>query len=432
MSSVLTTEPAPIPFYADNVLYQALAIHDDSFPRFVAWRFNGWEAETMSWKKSCYIHAGLSNLGPVSIKGPDAKRYLQGLVINSFEHFPVGTMKHAVACREDGLIVSHGIVERKAEDEFETYASFLGLPRERVALDVDIRVLKGYLFQIAGPRSLDVLERATGESLRDLRFLTFRNTRIGDVGTEIARIGMSGNLAFELHGPIEEGPRVYEAVLQAGREVGIERLGWGSYLVNHVEGGFPQMTWTFAPAPAGNIEQDPLLRRHEISGSVDSGDWRARWRTPVEVRWQKMAKFDHEFPGRAALEREIASPRRTTVTLRWDPDDVLDIQASLLRNGPAYKQIDLPYAPNVWPQAHADHVLVRGRRIGVSSGTIYSYYFREVLSMGCIDVDHSAIGTEVVVQWGDHGGAIKDVRARVERFPYLTEGRNRDVDLANL
>jgi vanillate/3-O-methylgallate O-demethylase len=47
--------------------------------------------------------------------------------------------------------------------------------------------------------------------------------------------------------------------------------------------------------------------------------------------------------------------------------------------------------------------------------------------MGCIDLEHSDLGTEVVLQWGDHGGTIKDVRATVERFPYLTEGRNSEV-----
>ena len=66
---------------------------------------------------------------------------------------------------------------------------------------------------------------------------------------------------------------------------------------------------------------------------------------------------------------------------------MIDIYASLLSPGQAYKPIDLPYAPNVWPQAHADHILKDGRQIGISSGTTYSYYFREVLSMGCIDID---------------------------------------------
>jgi glycine cleavage system aminomethyltransferase T len=418
------------PFYGDHVLYHVYTMRP-GVPSVRAWSFNGWRAESMSWKTGCYIHAGLSRTGPISMKGPGAKAYLQGLVINSLEKFPVGSMKHAVMCNDDGLIVAHGIVERKAEDEFESFAG--GPPgmqtaRRDLPSGLIIERLDHYLFQIAGPTSLEVLEKATGESLRDVGFLRFRDTRINGVRTEIGRIGMTGNLAYELHGPAAEGPAIYDAVLKAGKDFGIERLGWGTYLVNHVEGGFPQHTWTFIGAvpPA---EWPETRTRWQVSGSVDPMNIRARNRTPVEVRWHNMARFDHDFIGRRALEAELANPRRTTVTLRWNHDDVLDIHASLLRPGETYKPIDLPYAPQRWPMAHADHVLKDGRDIGVSSGTIYSYANREVLSLGCLDLAEARIGNEVAVQWGDHGGRIKSVRAVIERFPYLQDGRNSDVDV---
>ena len=118
------------------------------------------------------------------------------------------------------------------------------------------------------------------------------------------------------------------------------------------------------------------------------------------------------------------------MTLRWDADDVVDVYASLLRPGDEYKTIELPTSPS-WSRglvAHADHVLKDGHRVGVSSGTIYSYFYRQVLSHAVLDVGETDIGNEVVVQWGDHGGPIRDVRATVERFPYLAEGRNDAVD----
>jgi glycine cleavage system aminomethyltransferase T len=387
----------------------------------------------MSWKTGCYIHAGLSSTGPVSIKGPDAKKYLQSLVINSFAHFPVGSMKHGVMCAEDGLIAAHGIIERKGEDHFESFAGGPpgANPNTDVPLNVEIKRLDHYLFQIAGPTSLQVLEKVTGENLRDIRFLHFRDSHINGIKTEVGRIGMTGSLAYELHGPIEDGPAVYDAVYRAGQEYGIERLGWGTYLVNHVEGGFPQGTWTFIPAvPASRWPE--LKQVWQVSGSVDPTNLRARTRTPVEVKWHNMAKFDHDFVGREALAAEIANPKRTTVTLRWNHDDVMDTYASLLRPGDAYRPIDLPYSPQRWPMAHADHVLKDEREIGYSSGTIYSYFFREFLSLGCLDIEVAKIGNEVVVQWGDHGGKIKSIRATVERFPYLTEGRNSDVEVATL
>jgi len=65
--------------------------------------------------------------------------------------------------------------------------------------------------------------------------------------------------------------------------------------------------------------------------------------------------------------------------------------------------------------------------VGVSSGNIYSCYFRENLSMGCVDPEFAAPGTELIVKWGDHGKRIKDVRVTVDRFPYLTDKRNSDL-----
>lgn len=82
--------------------------------------------------------------------------------------------------------------------------------------------------------------------------------------------------------------------------------------------------------------------------------------------------------------------------------------------------------------AHADHVLRDGKPIGYASGTIYSHHFREVISMATVELDCAEIGTEVVVQWGDFGRRIKEVRATVERYPYLSEGRNDQVDAAEL
>jgi vanillate/3-O-methylgallate O-demethylase len=55
-----------------------------------------------------------------------------------------------------------------------------------------------------------------------------------------------------------------------------------------------------------------------------------------------------------------------------------------------------------------------------------------MISHCTIDLDASAIGTDVIVKWGDFGGKIKDIRAKVARFPYLNEGRNQHVDVSTI
>jgi glycine cleavage system aminomethyltransferase T len=418
-----------IPYYDEPSTYLV------NWNRLRPWEFNGWKAESLSWKTGCYIHSGLSD-SEVRFKGPDVIPFFESICVNNFKTFSIGAMKHAIFCGDNGLIAAHAIVQRNDEHELRHFA---GIPwpvyqTTQSRFRVEVSFPRRYLFQVAGPTSLRTLERATDESLGDIGFLRFREAKIAGKTVEIGRIGMSGNLAYEIRGPLEEGPDVYDAVFRAGQGLGIQRLGWRTYLVNHVEGGFPQVSWTFwsavmdEPGFAAFLQgRRPPVR---VTGSVDPADLRARYRTPVEVGWQGTVKLNHEFIGRQAVEAEMANPRRTVATLRWNVDDVLDIHRSLYEPGEEYRTLDLPTSPT-WKEgmlAHADHILKNGRQVGYSSGTIYSYYFRETLSMACIDVEHAAIGTEVEVQWGDYGKRIKSVRATVERFPYLKEGRNDQVN----
>ena len=428
----------PLDVTLAHPLYDDLRMFIRPFGRLQAWEFDGWKPESMSWKTGCYIHAGLSGPAQFTFAGPEAAEFLSSICINGYETFEAGSAKHAIMLTDDGLVAAHALLQRDAEDRFRMFATppWALYQASTLPFDVQFEVDEIYLFQIAGPTALQTLERATGEDLRDIGFLRFRPTSVDGKPTEICRIGMSGTLAYELRGPIADGPAIYDAVVRAGADLGIQRLGWRTYMVNHVEGGFPQLAWTFMFA----ANEDPGYARFapahdvvKVSGSVDPADMHARYRTPVDLGWHRAARFDHDFIGRGALEAEVADPKRTIVTLRWNPEDVIDIYASLLRPGEEYKTLDLPTHPHSrGVHAHADHVLKDGAPVGVSSGTVYSYYYREVISHGVVDIGAADVGTELIIRWGDFGGKIKDVRATVARYPYLDLERNETYDLSRV
>jgi glycine cleavage system aminomethyltransferase T len=422
-----------VPEYPDVKLYS------NQYFGMVIWEADPWKEVCMSWKESCYIHAGIS-MDEMIWEGKDAQKALSAASINNVYKWPVGKSKHLVQCNKDGLIATHGLTHRDSETRFRQFSSSPQGVFMQIKSDMDVKfsTRKIFIFQFAGPKSLQALEKATGESLRDVEFLAARSTRIPGIPAEIevTRIGMAGTLAYELRGAAEHGPAVYDAVYQAGKPLGMKRLGWLSYVVNHVEGGFPQQgctfTHTFGLDPsfltgAGADHKEPY------TGSVDPANVRARLRTPREVGWTWMAKFDHDFEGSEAVEAEAKHPKRTIVTLRWNPEDLADIYASLFKKGEEYKTFDLPCGQPMPAGGHADHVTTKdGKQIGVSSGTIYSYYYREVISHCTIDVDQAKIGNNVVVHWGDYGKRIKEVRATVERFPYLDLPRNENYDLSTV
>ena len=425
-----------------NPQYQDIPTYFNKNGSLLIWEGDNWQDTELSWKESCYVHAGLSGVETI-LSGPDAQKLASMSAINNCYKWTIGRGKHLVMCDENGYIISHGLVNRTSEDSFAMSACnpwpwmrLLQTGEYDAKLDYrDIGVL-----QVAGPKSLTCLEDLTQTDLHDLKCLQCRDVTIPGLDIEnvyVQRVGMAGTLSYELRCDGKDTIALYDALYQVGKaRYDMKRLGWRTYFVNHTEGGYAQVTCSFEQScdyddvfNAAGINLVPP----EISGSYDPEDWRARVRTPTEVGWDWMAKFDHEFVGREAVEAEKADPKRTIVTLEWNGDDVADIYASQFREGEPYKYMEMPVAPNASPGAHADRVLdLDGNVIGVSSGPVFSKYYHHEISQTTIDIDQAQIGNEVIIEWGDFGGKIKQVHATVERYPYLQLVRNEKYDMTTV
>ena len=82
-----------------------------------------------------------------------------------------------------------------------------------------------------------------------------------------------------------------------------------------------------------------------LGGSFYSKNIADYYLTPYDLGYGPFVKFDHDFVGRAALEKMAAEPRRKKVTLVWNGDDVERAFGSLFHDsGDIAKYIDLPLA----------------------------------------------------------------------------------------
>lgn len=412
--------------------------------------YTGWWDECLSWHENCYIHAGLNPIPTYKISGPDAKKMLEKYCVNTFENFPVGKGKHAISLSSRGYIASDGVLLHTAEDE---YLSYWLWPRLGYAIDSekDLDVTgenltgKVFCYQLCGPRSLEIIEAATQQDLHDLPFIHFCDATICGKPIFILRIGMAGSLAYEIHGNVEDALDVYNAVLQAGEPYGIRRLGRHAYRNTHTEGGFPQSSLHFWL----DMEPDYLEyigtkcdtwggRMPTMTGSMEPVPERCL-RTPYDLDWGKMVKFDHDFIGREALEELSKEPPHKMVTLEWDEEDIIDIWKSVFprfRDKP-YKLMtglveDEHFATIGDMEYSADKVLKDGKFIGISSGRCYSPFYGKSISLCTIDKAQAEVGNEVIILWGDYGSEMKEVHARVGRYPYVNESRNQTADLTQI
>lgn len=426
------------PMLAVEPLYDDVYKFTNLMCKQITWEGDPWYEVGQSYFESCYIHAGLS--GPEeTFRGPDAAKLLSDCSINNVYKWKTGKCKHLVALTPDGLVANHALFFKDGEDTFRTSAGcsvpyIMALQSGKYQCEYTSRPV--FIFQFSGPLSLTILEKATQTNLHDVGFLDFRPVRIPGIDAElgITRIGMSGTLAYELHGPADLGYLVYDHVYQIGKPMGMKRMGWKDYTVNHTFGGFPQMTVNFELS----LYQSPEFCasapfKMKCTGSVDPADLRARFRSVVECDWAWMAKFDHEFVGREALEAEIANPKRKLVTLEFNPEDLADVYRSQYTAEP-YKYMDMPCAEPQPCGGHQDYVTDKdGNVIGISAVPTYSSHFHAMISHAVVDIEKAEEGKEVLVQWGDYGKRIKNLRAKICKFPYIHGVMdNRDYDLSTV
>lgn len=409
-----------VPFYQENVTYTTV-LKPFAYP----YEFSGWKDEQLSWKLTCYLHGGLNPSPLCRFSGPDAVAFLSHYCVNTFDRFPVGSGKHCITCDADGLITSDGVIIRNAEDSFDTYwmwslAIHAQMDAGKWDMQVEDHTNDMFLFQLGGPESLKVLEAVTGEAQGDIRFMRVKHVRICGFDVRVIRLGMAGSLAYELHGDLANAREIYDAIYQAGKPFGIRRLGWHAYMMQHTENGFPQFGDHFMMKLPGAPSYKGM-----VAGSI--GPEADGYANPFELNWGSCVKFDHDFVGREALERIAADPKRKTVSLEWNRDDVAEIWASRFDEEP-YAPMDTPndmQYVGMGTVLHQDKVLdAGGNEVGYSAGRGFTVYYHAMISIAVVDVEHATIGEELTVVWGEPGTRQKLVRAKVARFPYYDENRN--------
>jgi vanillate/3-O-methylgallate O-demethylase len=422
------------------------------YPKVPA-EFSNWRDEQVAWRETCALFDQSHHMTDLYIEGPDVIALLSALGVNTFKNFAVNKAKQFVACNEDGYVIGDGILFYHSEDR----VSLVGRPSAHnwvqyhaetggydVKLERDERTAvnptgkrKLYRFQVQGPTALEVLTRASGGSLPEIKFFNMGDLTIGGHAVRALHHGMSGAPGMELFGPWDDAEDVRAALVEAGEDLGLRQVGSRVYATNTLESG-----WIPCPLPAVFTGDSMKAYREwlpadwyegtgSLGGSYYSDDISDYYLTPHDLGYWPFVKFDHDFVGREVLE-QMTEPKRKKVTLAWNGDDVAEAMGTLMTTSeaPAAKYIDLPLSNySTWPN---DKVLHGSELIGVSTFSGYSYNERSMLSLAIVDVDVE-IGAEVVLVWGEEGGGSRkpvverhaqaEIRAIVSPCPYSAVAR---------
>src|SRR6202051_2289910 len=298
----------------------------------------------------------VSHMGDIRLAGPQALAAVQHISMNDASRLAVGQAQYSALLYPEGTFVDDVIVHRLGQDEYLLVINagtrekdFSWIWDNTRQFDCAVENLSDDFTQIAiqGPKGVDLLQKLTEADLAAVKFYwVTRGTVCGLKDTLIARTGYTGEDGFEIYVPSDEetSARVWNAVLEAGREFGVVPCGLGARNTLRLESKLP-------------------LYGHEISDTINV------WEAGLD-RFCKMEKPD--FVGRAALESAKSSGlKRTLVGLEM-------VDRGIARDG--YKVLDNA-----------------GAEIGYITSGSPAPFLKKNIALAYVPPKDAAVGTELKV-----------------------------------
>ncbi|PWE33231.1 dehydrogenase [Maritimibacter sp. 55A14] len=300
----------------------------------------------------------ISNFAKYRCKGTGAEAWLNSVFANTMPK-SVGRSCLTPLISVRGGIAGDATVTRVAEDEFWIVSSGMAERYHKRFFDM-VPLPQGTTFKshteamcgfnVAGPRSRQLLQRLTNTSLATEDFPFMRSQRIELAGVDCLalRVSFTGDLGWELHCATEYQETLYRALLDAGKEFGAGPVGARALMSMRIEKGYGSWSREYSPEYY-----------------------------PHEVGLGPLCKMGKDFLHKAAAERVMAEPpREQLVLIHIDEDATGASNADATGGEPIFKG-DRPV----------------GR---VTSGT-YGYTVGMSLALGYVKAGTAAPGDEVAV-----------------------------------
>lgn len=203
--------------------------------------------------KAVRTAAGLfdvSHMGEVSVSGPNARTFVQQLVTNDVNRLHPGRAMYTVMCRETGGIVDDLLVYMIAEDEFLLVINAANTAKD-IAWMQDHNPMGAQLTDISkdlallalqGPKALKVARTVTDLPVDELKYYHFLQAAPGEfLGCEkaiLSATGYTGEPGLEIYCEAKQAPYVWNQLMEAGADLGLQPAGLGARDTLRIEAGY--------------------------------------------------------------------------------------------------------------------------------------------------------------------------------------------------
>ena len=252
--------------------------------------FAGWEMPVqyrsiLEESRAVRGRAGLfdvSHMGRLHISGPQAPQLLEWVVTANASDLRQSRVRYALLCNEGGGIIDDTVFYRRADDQYLLVCNAGNrqyvLPwlrrwaQERFAgTEIDDRTDGTVMIAFQGPDTPELLDRLSDSKLSDMRPFSAAEAIVASRPAYIGRTGYTGEVGYELIVAAEDGPAIWQALMEQGAAC----CGLGARDVLRLEAGL-------------------ALHGNDIDTST----------TPLEAGLDRFVRLDKEFVGAEFLRRQ--------------------------------------------------------------------------------------------------------------------------------
>ena len=158
-------------------------------------------------RKHCGVF-DVSHMGEVTIKGPDAERYVNHIFTNEISPAGAGKIFYGMMCYENGGTVDDLLVYKMGENDFFLVINAANIDKDvewmkshLEGFDVELDNKSDYYGQIAvqGPEAEQVVEKVLDIRCKDLVFYTSKTVETQGETIIVSRTGYTGEDGFEIY-----------------------------------------------------------------------------------------------------------------------------------------------------------------------------------------------------------------------------------------
>ncbi len=246
----------------------------------------------------------ISHMGRLRFDGPRADQLLDHLLTRKVLDMQTGQVRYSLVCNENGGILDDVLVSCLESPSGKNYFLLVVNASNRAKIvqwlqphladfpDVEFHDVTDATAMIAvqGPKALEICRPLLPASALSLGYYRAKVTEQMSKPCIVSRTGYTGEDGFELIIKSEDAPRVWENIMMAGRELGVQPVGLGARDTLRLEAGMP-------------------LYGHELDEAIDP--YQAGLGFACNLK-------DRSFVGRDALEQKsklVTLPKRVGLIL---------------------------------------------------------------------------------------------------------------------